>query len=193
MKCFLVFLVALFSEGVITAPVIPTMEGSGLEGSGCSTLHSCNVSFNETLFTQEDLKTALMNNSENLERIRSAFTLELDEVNLCISVNYIISCTDQSLCQLAELNCTENNCSIWFAWTSFDTHSLSGSFLFYFAGLHASLLLQIPGFDWGGACDMTHNTLQLDIETPSLLLHDNWEEFFNTLTKQVSDLRCLRY
>lgn len=178
MKLLLVLLVVLCSEGVLTAPV---MEEKESEGSGCSALHSCddNTFFNETLSTQEDLKDALVNNSENLEKIKFAFTLKPDEVKLCITVNYTITCTDKTRCQV---DC-ENNCYIQFIWTSFDTFSLSGSFLYYFAGFHVTFMgFEIPGFEWGEACDLNKNILNLSIEAPSLVLQDN---FFETLTKQV--------
>lgn len=98
MKYLLVLLAVFISEGAFTAPVI---EG---EGSGCSALRSCdNHTFlNETLATQEDFKNALVKNSGNLEKIKTAFTLEPDEVKLCVSVDYTVSCTDKTHCQVGE-------------------------------------------------------------------------------------------
>ena len=155
MKLLLLLLAILSSEGVLTAPV---MEGEGPEGEGCSATNVLEE-LNETVPMQEELsellKSALVNNTENDDRIKAAFTLQPDEVKLCVRVEYIITCSDKTNCVVADWDCT-NNCSAAFVWTSFDPHSLSGSLLFHYASNEFELF----GFEWGGACDLSlQNTL----------------------------------
>lgn len=172
MKWIQVLLAVLNLQSVFTAPVrednflSPVTEQ---EGSGCSNLDEDALAKHRdtALSTQTDfdktLKNALLNNTNNLERMKAAFTMQPDMVKLCTNVKYTITCMNKTDCKVADINCT-NNCSFKFVWTSFDPFSLAGKFLFHFG----SQQFQIFGFKWGGECP--ESALKLHISIPSLTL-----------------------
>lgn len=54
---------------------------------------------------REVLKNALINDTEHLEKIKAAFTLEPDEVKLCIQVQYnVFESNDGPTCAAANFN-----------------------------------------------------------------------------------------
>ena len=158
-------------------------EGEGLKG--CSA-RGTNDTIQEKL--DEILKSALLNNTENTSKIKAAFTIQPDQVKLCVQVQYAIKCTDENQCE-TNFNCSDgyNNTLIW---TSINPSSLSGSFLFGFASINWEFF----GFEWMGACDISiENTQLLNIEVPSLMLLcdvDDGRKYLNEslrrLTIQVS-------
>ncbi len=106
------------------------------------------------------LEEGLLNNTQNLETIRAAFKVEPGAVKICVPLTYSINCTDQEDCdnETTSFNCT-NGYTTTFTWTNFDVTSFSGKFLF----AYASENLEVFGFEWAGACDVSvTNTLTLN-------------------------------
>ncbi len=147
---------------------------------------------------QTMLNEGLLNNTQNLEKIRAAFEVEPGAVKICVPLTYNITCTDQEDCdnEATSFNCT-NGYTTTFIWTKYNTNSISGSFLFFYASGNFDVL----GFEWSGACDVLPNLPTgpnrrnqrrpgpvLDIKIPSLLCSNRNQ--FNTaiskLTRKVS-------
>ena len=138
----------------------------------------------------EILKTGLLNDPENLEKMREKFTLGPNEKRLCVHLNYTITCTDVEECGNAT---TPFNCSTEYSftniWLSFNSTPLAGRILFEYAALNFEVL----GLNWAGACDLSPEvTLYLSINVTSLqlLCGVDGETYINdslrSLTKQVS-------
>ncbi len=141
------------------------------------------------------LLEGLLNDSNNLEMIKAAFKAQPGSVKICVPMTYNITCTNQSYCydKVTEEFCT-NSYTSSFIWTSFNTQSLSGYFLFFYASTN----IDVVGFEWGGACDVYSSfladikpdpTLNLTISSLPCMDRDTYKymnmTFFN-LTKMVS-------
>ena len=102
----------------------------------------------------EILLGTLLNNSENVRKIESAFATKPGAVKICVSTTYNITLPDQD--HLTEYN----------IWTNFNiAGSLSGKFLFFYASSNWNIL----GTEWNGACDLkSSNNPVLDIDISSL-------------------------
>ena len=151
------------------------------------------VNSNADIQTQLDqlLKEGLLDDAENLEKMKDKFTFDPNERKLCISLNYTITCTDEEECDNAT---THFNCSTEYSftniWLSFNsTATLAGEILFWYAALSYEVL----GLNWAGACDLSPEaTLYLSINVSSLLLlcSVDGETYINEslrkLTMQVS-------
>ena len=172
------FLVMLLSVEVHLAPV---ME-----------VEACNTPVRDDIQDEVDeiLKEGLLNNTNNIDKIKTAFEVKSGQVKICVPLNYTIFCTEEE--------CGDFNCSSGYSyssrsiWTNFDTSTLAGAFLFDFASLDWTVF----GFEWAGACDLSiENTPVLNISVSSLAVLcgvDNWEEYISAslqqLTQQVSGI-----
>ena len=135
----------------------------------------------------ETLKEGLLNDTENLEKMREKFTFGPNERKLCIPVHYMIICTDdqEERCDNSVDCSTLNPLSINTTWLSFNSSTLAGEVLHHYARLN----LEVLGLSWAGACDVSPKaTLYLNINI-SLLCNvslNNMRSAIKNLTKQVS-------
>ena len=152
----------------------------------------------ETAITSETelyeiLKKGLLNDPENLQKMGEKFTFSPNEQKLCIHVNYTIICTgdQEERCDnsTSYFNCSAlTPLSINSTWLSFDSSTLTGGLLIWYAYLDLEML----GLNWGGACDLSPEaTLYLSINVPSLLFLCDANEMvllsaIESLTEQVS-------
>ncbi len=130
------------------------------------------------------LEEGLLNNTQNLEKIIAAFEVKPGAVKICVPLTYTLTHTDQEDCdnETTSFNCT-NGCTTRFTWTNFDANYFSGYFLF----TYASENLEVFGFEWAGACDISvNNTLTLTITIPSLPCTSDIIKTLSNLTKKVS-------
>ena len=167
------FLVMLLSVEVHLAPV---ME-----------VEACNIPVRDDIQDEVDeiLKEGLLNNTNNIDKIKTAFEVKSGQVKICVPLNYTIFCAKE------ECGDCSSGYSYSSIWTNFDTSTLAGGFLFDFASLNWTVF----GFEWAGACDLRiENTPVLNISVSSLAVLcgvDNWEEYISAslqhLTQQVSE------
>ncbi len=180
MKLLQLLLVILLSEVVLTAPV---REGEGLKGEeqGCSAPGS-----DEDIIQQEVddiLEQGLLDNAENLDKIKRAFDWDPDTVKICVNINYEINCTNQEECAGC-FNCYASNPHT-FIWTSFDPTTLAGALLLEYG----SVSYDIFGFEWAGACDLSNeSTVSLLVSATSLSLLCDVEDGQMYITKSFSKL-----
>ena len=122
----LLLCVALLSEGILSASVKDREE----EGSSQGEEQGCNVLRTEDDDdTQEDLDELLKNSfntPENLEKVKAAFTLQPNEVKLCVKINYTVKCAYQDSC--LNIRCSKGY-NLTMFWTSISSSTLSGSAL----------------------------------------------------------------
>ena len=168
----LLFLVMLLSVEVHLAPV---ME-----------VEACDTPVRDDIQDEVDeiLKEGLLNNTNNIDKIKTAFEVKSGQVKICVPLKYTIFC--------AEEECGDFNCSSGYSytsiWTSFDAspRTLAGGFLFDFALLNWTVF----GFEWAGACDLSiENTPVLNISVSSLAVLcsvDNWEEYISASLQQLT-------
>ena len=121
------------------------------------------------------LNNATFNSTDNFYAIKKAFQLQPGTHKICILIAFNITCTDhdQPKCD------TENNCTSGFyksvLWTEFDTADIAGKLMLYFA----SSDLNVFGFDWAGACEVSlrdpesiDRVPSINLVVPSLLCND---------------------
>ena len=136
-----------------------------LEGVSMAPDHPLNTCFDNTQ-PGFPLKEGLLNNPENLDKIKDKFTFDPNKRKLCIRLNYTITCTDEEECDNAT---THFNCSTEYSfaniWLSFDSTTWAGHFLFAYARVN----FEVMGLNLGGACDLSPEaTLYLSINVSSL-------------------------
>ena len=130
----------------------------------------------------EILKEGLLNDTENLEKMREKFTLGPNEKRLCVRLNYTITCTDEEECDITN---THFNCSTFSnIWLSFNSSTWTGQILLEYAALNYEVL----GLNWGEACDLSPEaTLYLSINVSSLCdVDDVINDSLRILTTKVS-------
>ena len=131
----------------------------------------------------EILKQALLNNTENINKIRAAFKMDTEVRKLCVRLTYNITWMDQEE-EYENTTCTAESNTSTFIWTSFNPTTFLGKFLLQYAALN----WEVFGFEWLGACDLsTANTLVLNISVSALYSknHTILYEPLKRLTMQV--------
>lgn len=155
--------------GVLAAPVREREEN----GEGCSALGSFERNrFDEIL---GEIEQDLLNNTDNLDRIKKAFNFDLNTVKVCIAVKYTSNCT----CDEWTLNCDNSTRTI--IWTSFNPSRPSGKLLI----LYGSLNLNVFGFEWEDACNIRTDGVWLSIAVPSLCDMD--DDDINTVLGKLTE------
>ena len=154
----ILILLVLLIVGVSTAPV--------------RELESQRSNSHDDQEVYKTLKEGLLNDTSNLENIKTAFKVKPGQVKICISFIYCLY-NDQGNC---------NNTGI--IWTNFDASSLSGRFLYYFAVQNLSIF----GFEWAGACDIDSD-IYLDIKTSSY--EDQYKYINDSLIKLTQQVRVV--
>ena len=184
MKLLLLLLLVSCQDMVLTAPVGESMWEEAEQG--CSTQVSENNTVQEEL--DQILEQGLLNNTENVAKIKQAFDVKPGTLKLCARLSYEINCTDQEECEGLGFNCSTGNPHL-FVWTSFDTTTLTGRFLFDYAMLG----IDVFGFEWADACNTSY--MNLSISVPSLMLLcevENSQSYItsslHTLTEKVTKL-----
>ena len=147
-------LVVLLSVGVHMAPV--------MEGGGCEATTGGSDPIQDEL--DAILKEALLNNTENLDKIKMAFGETSGDIKVCGLLNYTILC-EATECEDV-VNCSSRyNSTV--RWTSVDPYIPAGAFLYHFAAFG----WKVFGFEWGDACDLSAASAPvLSITVPSLEL-----------------------
>ena len=158
---------------LIGAVQTPVAESAPIDSDSILASSSNNGQFQRNEL-QKMLIEALFNSTDNFYLIKNAFQQEPGVHKICIPVRYSVTCTDQQPEDSDKdldhfFNCT-NGYTWGTIWTEFDTKTIAGNLLIYFASNGFSVF----GFDWGGACDtddvksLLNTTTVLVLTVPSL-------------------------
>ena len=181
----LLLVLALLGEGVHMAPLTDDRDTAEhetyFEGSGA----------NDNIQEQLDqlLKDALLNDTDNTNKIDDRFNLTQYEQILCIGVKYDITCPEEESCdnETFTLNCSTgyNNKRVWL---SFDPNTTSGTYLLF----NAAQNWEVLGLSWQGACDLSEEAyLTLNINVSStitpLLCGLDAESYISSSLKELTE------